>query len=124
MALLLENQDIPESGRLELDIRVSADIRVPAPEAQRRVTRLLAQDVSYQMYGGPPQLVVGGERVVWRVPAYLGLPKLGEFGPLGTVDVDVQTGAIEPLTPALTADLMAHARALTARYAAAPTAAG
>jgi hypothetical protein len=58
------------------------------------------------------------------VPAYLGLPKLGEFGPLGTVDVDVQTGAIEPLTPALTADLMAHARALTARYAAAPTAAG
>jgi hypothetical protein len=124
MTLLLENQDIPESGRLELDIRVSADIRVAAREAQRRVTRLLAQEVSSQMYGGQPQLVVGGAHVVWRVPAYLGLPKLGEFGPLGTLDVDVQTGAVEPLTPNLTADLMAHARALTARYASSPTAAG
>ncbi len=111
--LLLENQDIPESGRLELDIRVSADIRVAAPEAQRRVTRLLAQDVSYQMYGGQPQLVVGGERVVWRVPAYLGLPKLGEFGPLGTVDVDVQTGAVEPLSQTRMTNLLAHARAAT-----------
>ena len=115
MSLLLENQTIPEAGPLKLDIKISTDLKVSAKEAQHKVSMLLFDQVSYLMFGDAPQLVIGN-RIVWRVPAYLSLPQLGKFGPFGTLDVDAENGEIQPLTPELIAEMTGNAQALTARH--------
>jgi hypothetical protein len=38
-------------------------------------------------------------RPIWQFAIRFGLPRLGELGILGTLDVDAQTGAVIPLTP-------------------------
>lgn len=119
MLLLLENQKVPESGHFELNVQISADLKVSAKEAQHKVSMMLFNDVSYLMYGDEPQLVVG-KRVAWRVPAFLSVPQLGKFGPLGALDVDAETGEVQPLTEMMIMELTAHAQALTARYTSTP----
>ncbi len=116
MAVVLENQSIPDVGPLEINIKISTDIRVSAREAQHQVSMLLFHNVSYLMHGETPQLVIG-DRVAWRVPAYLTLPRLGKFGPLAMLDVDIDTGEVQPLTNQLIAEMTANAQALTARHA-------
>ena len=116
MSLILENQVVPETGRLDLNIRVSTDIKVSAREAQHKVSMLLFHNVSYLMHGETPQLVIG-DHVAWRVPAYLSLPKLGRFGPLATLDVDAETGEVQSLAPELIAEMTGNAQALTERHA-------
>ena len=100
MTVVLENQSIPDVGPLEINIKISTNIGVSAREAQRKVSMLLFHNVSYLMHGEAPQLVIG-DHVAWRVPAYLTLPQLGRFGPLATLDVDANTGAVQPLTSSL-----------------------
>ena len=91
MTIILDNYTIPEKGKVEL--AASFEIKVTAEEARRKVNRWLLEFVSAQMGGETPTLIVG-ERVVWRVPAYISFPHTGRAGLAGYVDVDVKTGEI------------------------------
>ena len=89
MTIILDNYVIPEKGKVEL--KASFEIKVTSEEARRKVNRWLLEFVSTQMGGESPTLIVG-ERVVWRVPAYISFPHTGRAGVAGYVDVDVETG--------------------------------
>ncbi|MEK7312072.1 MAG: hypothetical protein AAB382_08875 [Chloroflexota bacterium] len=90
MTVILDKQTIPEKGQMEVKVDVSFEIRVAAREARRRVDRWLFEEVSYMIGANEPDLVIG-ERVVWRVPAWIGFASAGPFT-IGAVDVDVETG--------------------------------
>lgn len=113
MALILDPYTVPEKGRLNLKINRSFDIKVTAEEARRQVDRWLLNEVSYLMHGLPPTLVLG-ERAVWRVPASLGFPDLGQAREIGTIEVDAETGAMNN-TPQCKAELERYAEEIAAR---------
>lgn len=96
MNILLNAYALPEKGKVELKIDRSFEIKVTAEEARRKVNRWLLNEVSYLIAADPPTLVVA-ERVVWRVPAWIGFPHTGRAGVVGAVDVDVETGEMNNL---------------------------
>jgi hypothetical protein len=97
------------------DPTLVAELVFTAPVAQRKVSKLLLNRVGNLLYGEEPSLVIG-ERVVWRVPVWISRPDTGPLGPVGTLDVDVQTGAIAH-TPEILEELKERARALVERTA-------
>ncbi len=97
MTIVLDQWMLPEKGIVELNVHKSFEIKVTAEEARRSVNRWLMDEVSYMIGAEPPTLVVG-ERVVWRVPAWIGFPHTGWAGTVGSVDVDVQTGEMDNTT--------------------------
>lgn len=112
MTILLEQAAIPEKGNVELNIQRTFEIKVTAKEAQRQVNRWVLLEVSCVMGAEPPTLVVG-ERVVWRVPVVLTASHVGIVGEAGTVDVDVQTGAMNNIERE--AEIVQVAKALAAK---------
>ncbi len=116
MVLLLENQRIPESGHVELNVKVSADIKVTAQDAKRKIHRYLMDQISLQIWADWPTLVLA-DRLVWRVPAFLSLPSYGNIGQVGVVDVDAETGEVR-LTPEQQSDIEKRALDLAQRFAA------
>jgi hypothetical protein len=77
----------------EISIKRWVNIQVTAEEARRKVDQWLLDEVSLMIGAEPPSLIVG-ERAVWRVPAWIGFPRHGRVGVVGTVDVDVETGVM------------------------------
>ncbi len=71
MTILLDSQPIPPKGKVDLKVERSFEIKITAEEARRQVNRWLLNEVSCLIGADEPTLVVGEERVVWRVPAYL-----------------------------------------------------
>ena len=114
MALLLEKQTIPDLGHFEVEVKVSADIKVTAQAAKNKVQRWLMDEVSLQIWADWPTLVLS-DRLVWRVPAYLSLPGWGNLGQVGSVDVDAETGDFA-LTPELRAQIEQRALNLAGKY--------
>lgn len=92
-AVDLELLKVLPSADLEIDIRVRTRLAITAFTAQRKVSRLMLERVSNLLCGQEPTLVVG-DRVRWRVPVWLGFPKMGLVGKVGDIDVDVETGEI------------------------------
>ena len=113
MTIVLDSYIIPEKGMVELKVDRAFEIKVTAEEARRRVNRWLHDEVSMLMRALSPSLVVG-EQIVWRVPASLGMPHLGQVGTVGTVDVDVTTGEMTN-TSECKAELERCAKALANR---------
>ncbi|MFN8468799.1 MAG: hypothetical protein U0X20_27030 [Caldilineaceae bacterium] len=93
MAVELERVVLPEYADVKIEVSVSARINITDVAAQRKVSRLLLDLVGTQLYGEAPSLVAG-QRLVWRVPVWLGLPPAGPIGQVGTLDVDTQTGEV------------------------------
>jgi hypothetical protein len=90
--LILKSYDIPEKGKkVEFNVNFSLDINVTAKEAKLQAGLWLHQNVSHLITTDPPTLVID-ERVVWRVPAWIGFPHTGRVDVVGTIDVDVETG--------------------------------
>ncbi len=78
---------------LKVEIQLVQEITVSPTVAQRKANGFLAGYVTMMVSSGEPTLILS-ERPVWRIPAILKLPDLGEVGTVGTVDVDAQTGEI------------------------------
>jgi hypothetical protein len=114
MTIIIEPYLIPEKGTVDLKIERSFDIKVTAEEARRQVNRWLLNEVSYLIGADSPTLVIGERLVVWRVPAWLGFPHTGRVGIVGSVDVDVTTGAMTN-TPTCKADIERRAEELAVR---------
>jgi len=90
---------LPKTGRLEVDIKVSADINISAYAAKQKVNGFVLSEISYMMHAGDPTLVID-EYIYWRVPVILSLTSRGDVGEVGTIDVDVDTGQLH-ITPQL-----------------------
>jgi hypothetical protein len=86
-------ESIPGTGRLEVDIRVTADMNISAYAARQKVNGFVLSEISYMMHAGEPILVVG-ERICWRVPIILSQTSKGDVGETGSIDVDVETGQL------------------------------
>lgn len=92
MMITLENQAPPETGLLELNVKVRANIRCSATEARRKVSVWVGNQIADLLHGETPDLVVGEKRSFWRVPVVLGSRSLGRIGVVGKIDVDVESG--------------------------------
>ena len=116
MASVVES--LPRTGRLEVDIRVSADVNVSAHAARQKVDAIALSEMSYMMHADDPELVLS-ERIYWRVPIILSLTSRGDVGAVGTIDVDVETGQMH-VTPQLVAEMTSRAENLALGAASAP----
>jgi hypothetical protein len=83
----------PEEGPMQLNAQWHGEIRITPEVARRKVGGYLAGHVSMMVLPGEPVLVVG-KRPIWRVPAQLHLPGIGEVATLGDIDVDATTGSV------------------------------
>ncbi len=111
MTLHLENLPLKQA-QLSVNIQLSASVNVTAFSARQKVTGFVADEISTQMHGGTPVLVMG-ERICWRVPVILSLPPIGDRGSVGDIDVDVETGQLI-VTPSLVEDIIRRAEYLIA----------
>jgi hypothetical protein len=116
MASLVES--LPKTGRLEVDIKVTADVNISAYAARQKVNGFVLSDISYMMHAGDPTLVLA-KHICWRVPVILSLTSRGDVGKVGTIDVDVETGQMH-VTPQLIAEINARAEGLALSAAPAP----
>ena len=116
MSIVLERYSVPDVGRLSLSVEVSAEIKVSAAEARRKVTGFVLNQLSYLAVGDrQPELVVG-ERVFWRVGVHHTLPGFDSVGRIGTIDVDVETGELLPVSEEELEEMRRRARTLAAGY--------
>jgi hypothetical protein len=91
--IVLDGPGLTEGGQIDVTITVHATIAVNAETARRKVTGWLVSEVGNLMIGGDPALVIA-DRAVWQVPVLLTSPARSIIGPIGTVDVDAETGEI------------------------------
>jgi hypothetical protein len=117
MASVVES--LLHTGRLEVDIKVTADVNISAYAARQRVDNFVLSDISYLMHAGDPVIVLA-ERICWRVPVILSLASRGAVGEIGAIDVDVETGQMH-ITPQLIAEMKARAEGLALGSASATT---
>ncbi len=116
MTIILERYPIPERGPLKVLLEVSAEIKISADEARRKANGFLLNHLSYLTLGEhQPELVVG-ERVVWRVAVNHTLPGFGAIGRIGTIDVDVESGEIQPVSPEQLEEMKQRAKILAGGY--------
>ena len=109
----LPNLPLPTESNLDINIRVTQPLNVTAFSARQRVTQHVLLELSSQLGGDTPELIVG-ERVYWSVPVVFTLPGKGVLGRVGSLRVDVSTG--ELLTdPATEQEMMRHAEQLAHR---------
>ncbi len=115
MTILLK-QSTESDDQTHIDIHIRADLNVSAYVARRQVTGYLIDNVSDHLSGEPPDLVVDGECLLWRVPVVLYLTSQGKVAQVGTMDVDAQTGQLQ-IVPTLIEDIERRARQLATRPA-------
>jgi hypothetical protein len=89
----LESLTLPTQAEVKVEFSLTAKVNVTDFTAQRKVSKLLLDQVGNLLYGEQPNLVVG-RRLLWRVPVWLGWPTVGPLGQVGSLDVDAQTGEI------------------------------
>ncbi len=111
MTVLL--QELPRLGKLEVDVKVTADVNVSAFSARQKVNAFVLNDISYMMHAGNPTLVLA-DRIRWRVPIVLSQTSRGDVGQVGHIDVDVETGQLL-VTPDLVSEIESRAAAIADR---------
>lgn len=93
MSLELTEMTLPSSAEVKIEFSLRAQVNITDYTAQRRVNKLLLDEVGNLLYAERPSLVAG-RRLLWRVPVWLALPTTGPLGQVGVLDVDAQTGEI------------------------------
>ncbi len=104
---------LPQTGRLEVEIKVVADMNISAYAARQKVNGFVLSEISYMMHAGDPTLVVD-KQIRWRVPVILSQTSRGDVGEVGAIEVDVETGQLH-VTPQLIAEINARAEGLALR---------
>lgn len=84
---------LPKDADIRIDVSIAARLGITAQTAQRKVSKLLLEQVGNLLYGETP-ILVAGERLLWRVPVWISSPKKGALGQVSAIDVDAQTGEI------------------------------
>jgi len=94
MTVLLETIKPPESGLLDIEIKLTVNIRITPTIARHRVSLFVTHYIADLLHGETPNLVWREKGVYWRVPIALSSPSKGRIGTVGTIDVDVETGEL------------------------------
>lgn len=89
----IEEIALPTQAEVKVELSLTSRLNITDFTAQRKVSKLLLDQVGNLLYGERPNLVVG-RRLLWRVPVWLGLPTTGPVAQVGSLDVDAQTGEI------------------------------
>ena len=111
----MEEITLPAQAEVKVEISLTAQVNITDFTAQRKVSKLLLDQVGNLLCGERPNLVVG-RQLLWRVPIWLGLPTTGPVGQVGSLDVDAQTGEIL-FTQQILDDLTERSDALAKRTA-------
>ena len=80
---------------LHLDLQLSLTLSITAKQAKRKLSRFLLDEVSLFIGPEEPILVVDGTTVFWRFPLQLTMAKCGRLGPVGSIDVDAESGELQ-----------------------------
>ncbi len=102
---------LPQTGHLEIDIKVSADINISAYAAKQKVSEYVLSNISYMLHAGEAQLILT-ERIYWRILIILSLTRYGDVGEVGIIDVDAETGQMQ-LSPQHLKEIETRAENLT-----------
>jgi len=94
MTVTLETIKAPKSGRLDIEIKLTANIKVTPDVARRQVSTFVGNHIADLLHGEAPDLVLREEGAYWRVPVILSSRSQGRIGPVGVIDVDVETGEL------------------------------
>jgi len=105
----------PKNGSLRVEAQFAGEITVSPTIAQRHAAGFLAGHITMMVLAGEPVLV-WGEQPVWRVPACLHLPDLGEVSIVGFIEVDALTGEIIPFSPDQIAAMQRRANDIATRF--------
>jgi hypothetical protein len=92
MTVTLETITPPDTGTLNLDLRLTAEIRVAPDRARRTVSQFVGNTIADLLHGDRPDLIVRADGVFWRVPVVFSSKSLGRIGVVGSLDVDVESG--------------------------------
>jgi hypothetical protein len=111
-------QFMPNTAQLHINIQLAAPVNVTSFSARQKVTGFVADEISTNMHGGEPTLVIA-DRIYWRVPIILSLPPIGDRGTIGEINVDVETGQLQ-ITPENIAEIEARAEYCATRTAPTP----
>jgi len=114
MTVATQLQSLPQTGRLEIDIKVTADINVSAYAARQKVNSFVLNEISYMLHAGEPDLILR-DLICWRVPVVLSLTSRGDVGEVGAIDVNAETGQLYS-NPQLIEEVSARAESLAARF--------
>ena len=106
-------ESLPKIGRLEVDIKVTADVNVSAYAARQKVNSFVLSEISYMMHAAKPALILS-DRICWRVPVVLSLTSVGDVGEVGVIDVDIESGQMH-VSPQQVAEIEARAEDLANR---------
>ena len=117
-SILLEGPIAQDTGVLTLKLNRKIEVKVPADEARRSVSRFVHTEITTQMRAGNPTLVVG-EKVFWRVPVHLTFPSFGDVGCVGYIEVDTVTGELGAL-PIIVEGIYQNAEDLARRFTSVP----
>jgi len=94
MTVMLETIKPPESGPLNIEIKLNANIQITSEAARRQVSVYVGNHIADLLHGDTPDLVLRESGVFWRVPVVLSSRSMGRIGPVGQIDVDVETGEL------------------------------
>lgn len=83
----------PQEATVSIHIDVTAQVNITPFVARQKVTQFVIQEISSQLCGDPPNLIVG-ERISWSVPVTLTSPGRGAVGQVGEILVDAVTGEL------------------------------
>ena len=93
MEMEMPTIQLPPQADVRIEISIAAHLGITSQSAQRKVSKLVLDQVGNLLYGETPNLVAGS-RLLWRVPVWLSSPASGPLGQVGTLDVDAQTGEV------------------------------
>jgi len=83
-----------KAAEVDINVHVKTTINVTPFVARQKVNVFLLDKVGTGLLADAPDLVMAGQRLLWRTPVILSLPGHGRLGQVGVVDVDVQTGEV------------------------------
>ena len=87
MTVLLETISLPESGLLDIEVKLQANILVTAAMARCQVNVFVTHNIGDLLFGEIPGLVWRENGAYWRVPVVLSSPSKGQIGMVGVIDV-------------------------------------
>jgi len=94
MTVMVETITLPERGRLDIEIKLTANIQITPEVARRQVSVFVGNHIADLLHGEAPDLVLREKGVYWRVPVVLSSRSLGRIGQVGVIDVDVESGEL------------------------------
>lgn len=93
MTVRLDGGHLLQGATGSVRVEVTAPVNITAFVARQKVTRYVITEISTQLLGEVPDLMVG-DRLCWAVPVVLTLPGRGIVAKVGEIAVDASTGEL------------------------------